>query len=80
MTARVELWLYMAQRLSAMVLAPIVLVHLLTILYAIRGGLTAAEILGAHARQRLLDAVLRPVRGRRRGARLDRPAGASSAR
>ena len=46
MTARVELWLYMAQRLSAMVLAPIVLVHLLTILYAIRGGLTAAEILG----------------------------------
>lgn len=46
MTARVELWLYMAQRVSAMVLAPVVLVHLLTILYAIRGGLTAAEILG----------------------------------
>lgn len=46
MTARLELWLYMAQRVSAMVLAPIVLVHLLTILYAIRGGLTAAEILG----------------------------------
>jgi succinate dehydrogenase subunit C len=46
MTTRLELWLYMAQRVSAMVLAPIVLIHLLTILYAIRGGLTAAEILG----------------------------------
>ncbi len=46
MTTRLELWLYMAQRVSAMVLAPIVLIHLVTILYAIRGGLTAAEILG----------------------------------
>ena len=46
MTARIELWLYMAQRLSAMVLAPLVLVHLATMVYAIRGGLTAAEILG----------------------------------
>lgn len=46
MTARVELWLYLAQRLSAMVMAPLVLVHLITIVYAIRGGLTAAEILG----------------------------------
>lgn len=46
MTARIELWLYMAQRFSAMVLAPLVLVHLATMVYAIRGGLTAAEILG----------------------------------
>jgi fumarate reductase subunit C len=46
MTARIELWLYMAQRLSAMVLAPLVFIHLGTIVYAIRGGLTAAEILG----------------------------------
>jgi succinate dehydrogenase subunit C len=46
MTARIELWLYIAQRVSAMVLAPLVLMHLVTILYAIRGGLTAAEILG----------------------------------
>lgn len=46
MTARIEIWLYMAQRLSAMVLAPLVLVHLITMVYAIRGGLTAAEILG----------------------------------
>lgn len=46
MTARIELWLYMAQRFSAMVLAPLVLIHLATMVYAIRGGLTAAEILG----------------------------------
>lgn len=46
MTARIEIWLYIAQRLSAMVLAPLVLVHLITMVYAIRGGLTAAEILG----------------------------------
>jgi fumarate reductase subunit C len=45
MTARVELWLYVAQRVSAMILAPLVLVHLATMVYAIRGGLTAAEIL-----------------------------------
>ena len=33
------------QRISAMVLALCVLVHLATILYAMRGGLSAAEIL-----------------------------------
>ncbi len=38
--------LFLAQRLSAMVLAPLVLTHLGVILYAIRGGLSAAEILG----------------------------------
>jgi fumarate reductase subunit C len=37
--------LFLAQRLSAMVLALAVAVHLATILYAIRGGLTAADIL-----------------------------------
>ena len=37
--------LYMAQRLSAAVLAFAVAVHLATILYAIRGGLTAGEVL-----------------------------------
>lgn len=46
MSGRVELWLYVAQRLSAMVLAPLVIVHIGTIIYAIRDGLTAAEILG----------------------------------
>ena len=43
--SRVDLWLYVAQRVSAMVLAPLVIVHLLTIIYAIQGGLTAGEIL-----------------------------------
>jgi fumarate reductase subunit C len=38
--------LYMAQRLSALVMAPFVLVHLGVMIYAIQGGLTAAEILG----------------------------------
>jgi fumarate reductase subunit C len=33
-------------RLSSMVLALCVLVHLATIVYAVRGGLSAAEILG----------------------------------
>ena len=37
--------LYMAQRISAMVMAPLVLVHLILIVYAVQGGLTAAEIL-----------------------------------
>jgi fumarate reductase subunit C len=34
------------QRMSAMVLALCVLVHLITMILAVRGGLTAAEILG----------------------------------
>lgn len=38
--------LFLAQRLSALVLAPLVLIHLGLILYAIQGGLSAAEILG----------------------------------
>jgi fumarate reductase subunit C len=37
--------LFVVQRISAMVLALAVAVHLATILYAIRGGLTAGEIL-----------------------------------
>jgi fumarate reductase subunit C len=37
--------LFLAQRLTAMILAPLVLVHLVLIVIAIRGGLTAAEIL-----------------------------------
>jgi fumarate reductase subunit C len=37
--------LFLAQRLTAAVLALAVAVHLATILYAVRGGLTAAEIL-----------------------------------
>ena len=37
--------LFLVQRLSAAVLAIAVAVHLATILYAVRGGLTAGEIL-----------------------------------
>ena len=36
--------LFLLQRLTAMVLAPLVAVHLIVILIAVRGGLTAAEI------------------------------------
>ena len=46
MSARLQLRLWAAQRLSAMVLALCVLVHLATLIYAVRGGLSAAEILG----------------------------------
>lgn len=38
--------LYLAQRGTAAILAVAVTVHLGTILYAVRGGLTAGEILG----------------------------------
>jgi len=38
--------LYLTQRISAMVLAPLVIVHLLLILIVIQGGLSAGEILG----------------------------------
>jgi fumarate reductase subunit C len=45
-STRSDTGLWIAQRVSAMVLAFCVLVHLVTIVYAVRGGLTAAEILG----------------------------------
>ena len=45
MSARGELRLWALQRASAAVLAFCVLVHLATIIYAVRGGLTAAAIL-----------------------------------
>lgn len=41
-----DLRLYMLQRLSAIVMAPLVLGHLGVMIYAVRGGLSAAEILG----------------------------------
>ena len=40
-----ETRLYLLQRASAMILAPLVITHLALIVYAVRGGLTAAEIL-----------------------------------
>ena len=44
--ARREALLWAAQRFTAALLALFVLVHLATIIYAVRGGLSAAEILG----------------------------------
>ena len=41
-----EATLFALQRLSAKLLAPLVVVHLALILYAVHGGLSAAEILG----------------------------------
>ena len=41
-----ETALFALQRLSAKLLAPLVVVHLALILYAVHGGLSAAEILG----------------------------------
>ena len=46
MSARSDTFLWLAQRASAAVLALCVTVHLVTIIYAVRGGLTAAEIFG----------------------------------
>jgi len=43
---RSQVLLWGAQRISAMVLALCVVVHLVTIIYAVRNGLSAAEILG----------------------------------
>ncbi len=38
--------LYLAQRISALVMAPLVLGHIAVMIYAIEGGLTVSEILG----------------------------------
>jgi len=40
-----EMRLYLAQRISAVIIAPLVLIHLGMMIYAIQGGLDAAEIL-----------------------------------
>ncbi len=41
-----EMRLYLAQRISAAIIAPLVLIHLGMMIYAIQGGLDAGEILG----------------------------------
>src|ERR1035437_9803658 len=46
MTVRTETLLWVAQRASAAVLVLCVIVHLATMIYAVRSGLSAAEILG----------------------------------
>ena len=45
MKGRLQVWLWLAQRASAAVLAACIVVHLVTMIYAVRGGLSAAEIL-----------------------------------
>ncbi len=45
MSAKAETLIWLAQRISAMVLAPLVLVHIVTVIAAMRGGLSAAEIM-----------------------------------
>jgi fumarate reductase subunit C len=52
MTPRAQVLLWGAQRASAAVLAFCVLVHLATIIFAVRNGLSAAEILGRTAGSR----------------------------
>ena len=46
MSTRGQTHLWLVQRVTAMILAVAVLVHLVTIIGAVRGGLSAAEILG----------------------------------
>ena len=46
MSTRTQVLLWVAQRASAAVLALCVVVHLVTMIYAVRHGLSAAEILG----------------------------------
>ncbi len=46
LSLRAQVLLWTAQRISAAVLAICVIVHLVTIIYAVRNGLSAAEILG----------------------------------
>jgi fumarate reductase subunit C len=44
-SARTQAWLWFAQRASAALLGFFVLVHLATMIYAVRNGLSAGEIL-----------------------------------
>ncbi len=46
MNTRTQVLLWAGQRISAAVLAVCVLVHIITIIYAVKNGLTAAEVLG----------------------------------
>lgn len=41
-----DIRLYMAQRITALLMAPLVLGHLAVMIYAVQGGLSTAEILG----------------------------------
>ena len=41
-----DLRLYMAQRITALIMAPLVIGHIAVMIYAVQGGLNAGEILG----------------------------------
>lgn len=41
-----NLRLYMLQRITALLMAPLVIGHLAVMIYAVQGGLSAAEVLG----------------------------------
>ena len=41
-----DIRLYIAQRLSALIMAPLVIGHIAVMIYAVQGGLTVDEILG----------------------------------
>ena len=41
-----DIRLYMAQRLSALIMVPLVIGHIAVMIYAVQGGLTVDEILG----------------------------------
>ncbi len=45
MIARTDFYLYLLQRGTAVVLAPLILIHIVVILIAVEGGLSASEIL-----------------------------------
>ena len=57
MSSRTEVWLFIAQRASAFVMAPLVIIHLGTMIYAIQGGLSAQEILARTEGSTLWGAV-----------------------
>ena len=52
------------QRITALMMAPFVIGHLAVMIYAIQGGLSAAEISGTHAGFSPLVPFLRHIRGR----------------
>lgn len=56
MSLRLEVWAYALQRLSAMIMAPLVIVHIGVLIYAVQGGLSTAEMLA-----RTQSSVLWPV-------------------
>jgi fumarate reductase subunit C len=41
-----DLRLYVAQRITALIMAPLVIGHIAVMIYAVQGGLSAGEILG----------------------------------